>query len=180
MLNKYYGIKKAHLVNIVKNGRCHSLKVTARPSSVPCGWPTNQPRHSSGATILGSYQRLSKRREAGQSWTSQGMYHVNCLHLACILVNVSNIWFLREKISWSLGCWRKTNVMRLSGKDPLTVLGRAEEPARTAPLSAGEPQPGPGSRGFQRSYSHTPARQSPTSRAETEETQITCTQTCTS
>ena len=97
MLNKYYGIKKAHLVNIVKNGRCHSLKVTARPSSVLCGWPTNQPKHSSGATILGSYQRLSKRREAGQSWTGQGMYHVNCLHLACILVNVSNIWFLKGK-----------------------------------------------------------------------------------
>ena len=72
MLNKYYGIKKAHSVNIVKNGSCYSLKMTARPSPVLHGWPTNQPRHSSGATILGSYQRLSKRRDAGQSWTGQG------------------------------------------------------------------------------------------------------------
>lgn len=70
--------------------------------------------------------------------------------------------------------------MKLSGQDPLTVLGRAEEPARTAPLSAGEPQPGPGSQGFRRSCSRTPARQSPTSRAETQQTQITCAQTCTS
>lgn len=47
----------------------------------------------------------------------------------------------------------------------LTVLGRAEEPARTAPLSAGGPRRGLGSPGSRRSCSRAPAPLSPVRQA---------------
>lgn len=49
----------------------------------------------------------------------------------------------------------------------LTVLGRAKEPARTAPLSAGGPQRGLGSPGSRRSCSRAPAPLSPAKQTNT-------------